>query len=123
MSLTNGLQYNINVLNVKKNSLSINKSKKSISNPIKLRCKDKKCKKVVNIRNNTFFEFFKKIPISIIIKIIELIILDNKNSTEISKYLKEYNNIIYGVVLLLRKSISHYIKETYYEKMPIQINI
>ena len=61
---------------------------------------------------------------SIIIKIIELFILDNKNSTEISKYIKDYyqlnsfnNNIIYSVVLLLRKAISHYIKETYYEKM------
>ena len=110
--------------NCKKKTLSISKYKKSLSNPIKLRCKDKKCKKIVNMRNNTFFAYFKKIPISIIIKIIELFIIDNKNSTEISKYIKEYyqlnsfnNNIIYSVVLLLRKAISHYIKENYYEKM------
>lgn len=51
---------NYNCPNCKKNSLSINKYKKSLSNPIKLRCKDKKFKKVVNIRNNTFLLIFKK---------------------------------------------------------------
>ena len=74
--------------------------------------------------------FLKKIPISIIIKIIELFILDNKNSTEVSKYLKEYyqldsfnNNIIYGVLVLLRKSISHYINKSRMKKWPIQMNM
>ena len=41
-----------------------------------------KCKKYVNIRNNTFFSFFNKIAISIIIKIIEEFIVENKNCTE-----------------------------------------
>ena len=61
---------------------------------------------------------FNKILISIIIKIIEEVILKNKNCTEISKYLKEYYNlntinqtIIYRVVLLIRKSISHFLKD------------
>ena len=39
----------------KKNSLRINKVKNSLSNQIKLRYGDEKCKKYVNIRNNTFF--------------------------------------------------------------------
>jgi hypothetical protein len=50
--------------------------------------------------------------------------LDNKNAIEIQSKIKDLNHlnsfnnkIIYKILLLLRKSILHYIKETYYDKM------
>jgi len=36
-----------------------------------------------------FLSFFKKIPISIIIKVIELFLLDNKNAIEIKTKIKD----------------------------------
>lgn len=50
--------------------------------------------------------------------------MDNKNAKEIETKIKDIyqlnafnNKIIYKILLLLRKYISHYIKETYYDKM------
>ena len=89
-----------------------------------LKCNKKKCKKKVNIREGTFFSNFKKIPISVCIKIIELFIIDNKNVVQIEKSLKDYyqiqnvnNKIIYSMVLLIRKFIAHYLKEVYMTPM------
>ena len=62
----------------------------------------------------------KKIPISIIIKIIELFILHNKNGIQIKKAILEFYqldsinmSIIYSVIGNLRKYIAHYLKEVY----------
>ena len=111
---------NYKCLNCKNDSLRIHKSNKSVSNPVKLRCNDRKCKKSVNIRNDTFFAFFKKVPISIVIKAIELFLLENKNENKIEKTIKDIyqlnsfnSKIIYKILLLIRKFISYYIKETY----------
>ena len=110
--------------NCQNDGLRIHKSNKSLSNPVKLRCNDRKNKKSVNIRNDTFFAFFKKVPISIVIKVIELFLLENKNAKEIETKIKDIyqlnsfnNKIIYKIILLIRKSISHYLKEIYYDKM------
>ena len=63
-------------------------------------------------------------PLSIIIEIIKLFILDNKNAVEISKaMIGKYNinsiniRIIYKALLLIRKSIAEYLKEIYYNPM------
>ena len=42
-------------------------------------------KKIIILVIKHFFSYFKKIPISVIIRIIEYFILDNKNTTEIKK--------------------------------------
>lgn len=56
-----------------------------MSNPIKLHCNNIKYKKFVNIRDNTFFSLINKYQISVIVKIIELFILENKNAILIIK--------------------------------------
>jgi len=93
---------------------------------MKLRCSKKNFKKKINIRKNTFFYFFNKYPISVIIKIIELFIIDNKKVTEIIKAICEYYKInsinlkvIYRMINLIRRAIAHYIKESYYTKLAI----
>ena len=108
----------------KKNSLKIKPNKHSISNPVHLKCSNKQCRKIKSLRYNTFFEYFKKIPISVVIKIIELFILENKNGQEIIKYIIEFyqintlnNKMVYKIIILVRKFIAHYLKETYLEKM------
>ena len=113
-------------VNCKNNSLKIIKDNKSISNPMKLRCCKKNCKKKINIRKNTFFYFFNKYPISVIIKNIELFIIYNKNVTEIIKAICEYYKInsinpkvIYRMINLIRRAIAHYIKESYCTKLAI----
>lgn len=123
--LNNWIKINHNCPNCGKiNSLRIRKNKKSLSNPIKLQCNNKKCKKIVNIREKTIFSFINKYPISVIIKIIELFILENKNATEITKYMIDYyklnsinSKIIYRILNLIRKYISHFLKEIYEEKL------
>ena len=62
-------------------SLKIKKYIKFLSNPVKLQCSKKNCRKIKSLRSKTFFDKFKKIPISVIIKIIKLFINENKNGT------------------------------------------
>ena len=40
------------------------KKVKSLPNPLKLQCNQYKCRKSVNLRNNTIFSYFSKTPIS-----------------------------------------------------------
>lgn len=115
--------------NCDKQSLKMNKIKKSISNPIKLKCNKVGCRKIANIKDNTLFSFLPKIPISVNVKIIELFLLDNKNSLEIINDLKEYYNIntinrqiAYKTIGLVPKSISHYLKEIYMKKWQMIIS-
>ena len=95
-----------------------------MSNPNKLQSNNIKCKKLVNIRENTFFSLINKYPISVIIKIIKLFILENKNATDIIKNIIDYykintinSKIIYKILNSIRKYISHYIKEIYDYKL------
>ena len=69
------------------------------------------------------FDNFKKITLSIIVKIIELFTLENKNWSEIYKYLLDYYQIntlnmnkVYGILTQLRKYIAYFLKESYLEK-------
>ena len=108
----------------KNTSLRFVKNKKSLSNPVFLKCNKKTCRKKVNIRENTFFNSFRKIPISVCIKIIELFIIDNKNALQIEKSIKDYyqvetinSKLIYGILLQVRKFIAQYFKEIYITPM------
>ena len=69
-------------LNCKINSLKYTKTK-SLFNPVIFRCSKRKCRKKINLRNDSFFINFPKTPISIIIIIIEYFIIDNKNCVQI----------------------------------------
>ena len=51
---------------------------KSIVNPYKLQCNKAKCLKIINLRNNTIFQFFSHTPISVLINAIELFITEEK---------------------------------------------
>lgn len=80
------------------------------------------------IQKNLFFDNFKKIPLSIIVKIIELFIFENKKWSEIFKYLLDYYqinilnmNIVYEILTQLRKYIAHFLKESYWEKNEMAI--
>ena len=57
------------------NNISLNLKKiKSIANPFKLKCNKAKCRKIVNIRNSTIFQFFPNTPMSILVQSIEAFI-------------------------------------------------
>ena len=106
--------------NCKNESLKLFRNSKSLSNPYILKCNKKECRKKLNLREWTFFGLHKKIPISVLIKIIGLFILHNKNGLQIKKSLLEFYqldsinmSIIYSVISNLRKYIAHYLKEVY----------
>ena len=117
-------KFDYNCPNCKINSLHIKPMKNSLFNPIKLKCKKYKCRKLINIRDKSFFSFFPKTTVSVIIKVIELFILEQKNCIEIIKSLQDFyqvNNvntkIIYSIVNLVRTAISLYLKEIYQNPM------
>ena len=117
------IEINYKCPNCKLDTLTIIKGK-TIATPFKLRCK-KNCRKQVNLRRKIFFSFFPKLSPSIIIDIIKLFILDNKNAVEMGKSnARKKNNlnsinvkIIYKELLLIRKSITKYLKEIYFNPM------
>ena len=71
------IKVNTKCPNCGNNFLKEKKNKNFITNPIKLKLRKKLCRKVVNLSENTFFASFPKIPISVIMKIIELFILEH----------------------------------------------
>ena len=101
------------------------KNIKSIFNPYKLQCNKAKCKKNVNIRKNTIFEFLSHKPMSILINAIKLFICEEKNATKTIKTLnKPYQlsslgvNTIHKLFSLLRKYMAQYYFTVYnYEKL------
>lgn len=97
------------------NSSKEKKYTNSTTNPIKLKCTKEKYRKVVNLRKNTFFAYFPKIPISEIMKIIELLIIGHKNEVVIKNVICAFFNIqtinIYKILGLVRHTIAHYLKE------------
>lgn len=67
---------------------------------------------------------FSKLPISVVIKIIELFIIDNKNCLQIIKSLKDFyhvdtvnSKLDYNILSILRKYLAQYLKELYYNPM------
>lgn len=75
---------------------------------------------MVNLRKNIIFPYFPKIPISVIMKIIELFIITHKNSVEIKNAICDFYNIqtinmanIYKIIGLVKHTIAHHLKEFY----------
>ena len=111
---------NFNCPNCNKNSLKLFKNKKSLANPFLLKCNKKACRKKVNLREGTFFGIHKKVPISVIIKIIEYFILDNKNAVQIGNAIINFYQLdsinmklIYSILTNVRKYLAQYLKEVY----------
>jgi len=61
----------------------------NIFSPIINRCSSKHCRKICNLRDETFFALFPKTHISIILIILKNLILDNKNSRAIYNIIKD----------------------------------
>ena len=59
---------------------------KSIVNPYKLQCNKAKFRKIINLRNNTIFQFFSHTPISVLINAIELFITEEKNAKKVIEF-------------------------------------
>lgn len=99
-------------------------NRNKITNPCCLKCNKRKCSKKVSLRENTIFQLFNKVPISVLIKIIELFVIENKNGIEIIKTLKEFyhvdsvnNKMVYNVLHVIRKYLAQYLKEVFYNPM------
>lgn len=108
------------------NNISLNLKKiKSISNPFNLQCNKAKCRKIVNIRNNTIFQFFPNTPMSLLVQSIEALICDGKNATKTIEYINEKYKLstagqktIFKLFNIIRKCIAQYYEETYeFEKL------
>lgn len=100
-------------------SLKINEYN-SIYNPYVTRCSSSKCRKIVFLKENTFFALFPNTPVSLIINILRIWLLDDKNGAEIFKVIKDkypHTSISHNHVLeILEKAryvIAHYIKDQY----------
>lgn len=93
---------------------------KSIINPYKLQCNKSKCRKIINIRENTIFQFFSHTPISILINAIELFITEEKNAKKVIEILNERYQLnymgqqtIYKLFGIIRKCITEYYNNVY----------
>lgn len=79
-----------------------------------------KCRKIVFLKENTFFSLFTNTPVSIILNILKLCLLDKKNGKEIyNSILQKYPNFsiiqqhILEILDKARYIIAHYIKDQY----------
>ena len=72
---------------VKKETFPIN-----ILNPLYLRCANNNCRKQCTLRNYSIFKLSRKMPASVMYKIIELFILKRNNAKEILTEIKENFN-------------------------------
>ena len=106
----------------KKGKLSIYESQNiDIINPFNIRCNSKTCKKKYNIRKFSFFKLHPKIPISIMIYIIELFITFKNNAKQIKSSIdKKYKiNFNYSTLLKIlnniRFVIAEFLKDKYKE--------
>ena len=72
------------------NQLSLKLKKiKSIANLYKYQCNKAKCRKIFNIINNTVFQYFPNIPMSLLIQSLESFIVEGKNATNKYTYINE----------------------------------
>ena len=91
----------------------------NILNPFQLRCNNHKCRKKVYLRYYSIFKFSPNISASVLYYIIELFIVNMKNSKEIVvEVQKKYNKTLSYItmskkILLLRKIIAEYLKYKY----------
>lgn len=92
----------------------------TINNPFIARCNNYHCRKIIYMRQNTFLDEFPRTPASLILYILKLWLIDEKNATEIYKNIKE--NIIESeisqdkinkILEKIRFYIGHYIKDQY----------
>ena len=113
------IKYNTKCPSYNKNSLKLKKIK-SVANPLKLQWNYYKCRKIINLRDNTIFAFYSKTPISILITILEEFILEEKNATKIIEKLNynyslsEIGKInIYKYLNIFRKCCAQYYDDVY----------
>ncbi len=92
----------------------------SINNPILGKCNYYKCTRNLYLRNRTIFQFNSKTPYSIIYKILNYWLIEEKNAVKIKKSLEEnYNinniniNIIFELFTNFRKAISSDLRNKY----------
>jgi len=72
----------------------------SIFSPIINRCSSKHYRKICNLKDETFFTLFPKTHISIILIILQILILENKNSRAIYNIIKD-KIVNYDVIQIL----------------------
>ena len=99
------------------NSLKLNENF-SIFNPLVNRCSSNKCPKIVFLKVNTFFALFPNTPVILIINILKVWLLDEKNGKEIyyliTEKFSDTSLSLKHVLEILEKarySIAHYIKD------------
>ena len=91
---------------------------KSLNNPILYKCSN--CGKIIYLRPNSFFGLFPLTPASLIHKVINMWLIDEKNATKIYKAIINNTNIhlstdqtICNIFLKIRLCIAHYIRDKY----------
>ena len=90
----------------------------NLNNPIRLVCNNYKCLYRTNLRKFSFLFKFPKQPVSVIIKILEKFILEEKNANIICKYINDYFTsinlaTIRNILKWFPKAFAHYIKDEY----------
>ena len=100
--------------------LGFNEAKKdNILIPFFMRCSDKKCKRIYNLRYFSFFGLHNKIPISMLVFIVETFIIIKANAKQLESYLSakyksvpSYNTIL-NILHNIKKAIANYMKDKY----------
>ena len=96
-----------NCPNCGKCSLNLN-DYESLNNPLITRCSSAKCRKIVFLRDNTFFGLFPRTPCSVITYILYIWFIENKNGNEIfnklQKQLKNFNISKVNILQILDKA-------------------
>ena len=92
----------------------------TLNDPYIAKCNNAKCRRIIYLREGTVFNHFPRTACSIILYIIKLWLLENKNANEIhNKFKTEFPNINISLIKIteilhkLREYIAHYIKDTY----------
>lgn len=91
----------------------------NLINPYYLRCSNTKCRRKYSLRYFSIFKLFRKIPASVIYKILELFIVKKQNAKEITAEIKNIYNkkvkyeAINKTIGKLRQIITEFIKIKY----------
>ena len=100
-------------------SVNINDNE-SLHNPIIARCSSSTCRKIIYLRENTFFNFFPRTPASLIILIIKIWFIEKNNVNEIYQKLKQKilnydisKQKILDIIDKARFCIAHYLVDVY----------